>query len=57
MAKSGKLLGEIKRSTGMLNNENFVNRAKPEKVQEEREKLAQYQSQLNDVEKLINDLK
>ncbi len=52
-----KLLSEIKRSNGMLNNPNFINKAKEEKVQAEREKLALYESQLADVEKLIKDLK
>ena len=55
-AQKEKLLNEIKRSNGMLNNPNFVSKAKEEKVQAEREKLASYESQLADVEKLIKDL-
>ncbi len=39
-----KYQSEIERSTRMLNNPGFVNKAKPEKVEEEREKLQKYQN-------------
>ena len=39
-----KYQGEIERSSIMLNNPGFVNKARPEKVEEEREKLQRYQN-------------
>ena len=39
-----KYQSEIERSTRMLNNPGFVNKAKPEKVEEEKEKLQKYQN-------------
>lgn len=38
---------EIERSEKMLSNENFLSRAKPEKVQAEKEKYKNYQEELN----------
>jgi valyl-tRNA synthetase len=41
---------------GKLSNENYVNKAKPEVVQQSRDKLAELNGQLASVEKLITDL-
>jgi len=45
---------ELERSKRMLSNENFISRAKPEKVQEEKDKYEEYQKQY---EALLNELK
>ena len=44
-----KLMGEVQRSTNMLNNPNFVSRAPEAKVNEEKRKLEAYQKQLEEV--------
>ena len=41
-----KLTKELARSKGMLSNEKFLNNAKPEKVQEEKDKLAKYEQMI-----------
>ena len=41
-----KLEGEVKRAKGMLSNEKFVSKAPAEKVQEEKDKLANYEDML-----------
>ena len=46
---------EIKRAKGMLANENFVNKAPEAKVNEEREKLKEYERQLTVVLKQLED--
>ena len=42
-----KLIGEIKRCEGMLNNPNFLNKAPQNKIEEEKNKLANYQAKMN----------
>lgn len=51
-----RLVGEIKRATGMLGNEKFVNKAPESKVKEEREKLETYKKMLAQVEEQIQVL-
>ena len=51
-----RLLKEIDRCKMMLNNPNFVSKAPAQKVNEEKEKLSNYEKQLLDVEKLIEGL-
>ena len=51
-----ELAAAIARSEGKLSNENFVNRAKPEVVQRERQRLEQLKEQMSPVEKNINEL-
>jgi valyl-tRNA synthetase len=46
----------IKPLAGKLNNENFVSRAKPEVVEQTRQKLKELQDQLAAVEKLLTEL-
>ena len=41
-----KLTGEIKRCEGMLNNPNFLNKAPANKIEEEKNKLANYQAKM-----------
>ena len=48
-----KLIGEIKRAEGMLNNEKFTSKAPAAKVQEEKDKLAKYQQMLAQVEERL----
>ncbi len=45
-----KLTRELARSRGMLSNEKFLSNAKPEKVEEEKAKLAKYEQMMADVE-------
>ena len=52
-----RLNGEIRRSSGMLANERFVSKAPEAKVQEERDKLAKYQTMLKQVEERLLMLK
>ncbi len=52
-----RLEQEIKRAKGMLNNENFVNKAPKEKVEAEKEKLETYTHQKQQVEKRLKELK
>ena len=44
-----RLTGEIKRSKGMLSNENFVKKAPEAKLREEQEKLVKYTNMMNQV--------
>jgi valyl-tRNA synthetase len=46
----------IERAQAKLNNENFIQRAKPDVVQRQREQLAQLQEQLAGIEKNLTDL-
>ena len=48
-----KLTTELARSRGMLSNEKFLSNAKPEKVQEEKEKLAKYEQMMEQVEQRL----
>ena len=41
------LEGEVKRCEGMLNNPNFLNKAPQNKIEEEKNKLANYQAKMN----------
>ena len=52
-----KTQAEISRCEGMLNNPNFVNKAPQAKIDSEKEKLAGYKKQLEEIEKSINELK
>ncbi|MEC9484266.1 MAG: valine--tRNA ligase [Candidatus Izemoplasma sp.] len=52
-----RLTGEIKRCEGMLSNKNFVEKAPEFKVNEEREKLADYKEQYNTVKARLEELK
>ena len=54
--RKAQLNKEIARCEGMLSNQNFLAKAKEEKVNAEKEKLASYRSQLEDVLKLIKEL-
>ena len=55
--EEARLLQEIARCEGMLNNPNFVNRAPKQKVELEKEKLANYKAQLSNVKERVEDLK
>ena len=48
-----RLEGEVKRSTGMLGNPNFVNKAPEAKVQAEKDKLVKYEEMLDKVIKQL----
>lgn len=50
-----KMLSEISRCEKMLANPNFIRRAPANKVAEEREKLIDYQQQLLEINKLLED--
>ena len=52
-----KLTKELARSKGMLSNEKFLNNAKPEKVQEEKDKLAKYEQMMAQVEERLAQFK
>lgn len=52
-----RLMGEIARCNGMLNNERFTSKAPKEKVDEEKEKLAKYTQMLEQVEERLGQLK
>ena len=52
-----KLQGEIKRCESMLSNEKFISKAPEAKINEEKEKLAHYKSQLEIVNKQLSDYK
>ena len=52
-----KLNGEIKRGEGMLSNPNFTNKAPEAKVNNEREKLANYKEQFETISIRLNSLK
>lgn len=51
-----KLEGEIKRATGMLNNEKFISKAPAAKVEEEKAKLQKYTDMLAQVEERLANL-
>ena len=51
-----KLLGEIARCNGMLNNEKFVSKAPAAKIDEEKEKLKKYTQMLEQVENRLQQL-
>jgi valyl-tRNA synthetase len=50
------LQGRIKSARAKLGNENFLNRAKPQIVQRERDRLRELQEQMTTVEKNLNEL-
>ena len=52
-----RLSKEVKRSEGMLRNENFVKKAPAAKVEEEREKLERYQKQYAIVQEELAEMK
>ena len=52
-----KLTKELARSRGMLSNEKFLNNAKPEKVQEEKDKLAKYEQMMAQVDERLAQFK
>lgn len=54
-AELKKLEGEIKRCEGMLSNPNFTNKAPAEKVEAERNKLADYKSKYEAVQAKLNE--
>ncbi len=56
-AEAERLIQEIKRCEGMLSNPNFIEKAPKVKVDQEREKRANYESQLIKVRERIEDLK
>ena len=41
----------------MLSNEKFLNKAKPEKVQEEKDKLAKYEQMMEQVQERLAQMK
>ena len=51
------ILGEVKRSNGMLSNPGFVNKAPEAKIQAEKEKLAMYEDMLAKVSAQIEAIK
>jgi len=53
MKEKEKLEKELARSKGMLSNERFLSNAKPEKVQEEKDKLAKYEQMMAQVEERL----
>ena len=52
-----KLTGEIKRGEGMLRNPNFVSKAPESKVNQEKEKLANYKKQYDTTKTRLEELK
>ena len=53
--KEKELVSEITRCEKMLSNANFIQKAPPKKIEEEKEKLASYQKQLEEVHTLLKD--
>ena len=51
-----KLLNEVKRSENLLNNKNFLEKAKKEKIELEKQKYIDYKNQLNDILKKISKI-
>ena len=51
-----KLIGEVARVNGMLNNERFMSKAPEAKVAEERAKLEKYTNMMNQVEERLQQL-
>jgi valyl-tRNA synthetase len=52
-----RLKKELARSRGMLSNEKFLSNAKPEKVREEKEKLAKYEQMMEQVEERLTQMR
>lgn len=52
-----RLTKELARSKGMLSNEKFLQNAKPEKVEEEKAKLAKYEQMMAQVEERLAQMK
>ena len=52
-----RLTKELARSRGMLSNEKFLQNAKPEKVEEEKAKLAKYEQMMAQVEERLAQMK
>ncbi len=50
-----KMLAEIKRCQGLLNNPGFMSKAPQDKIEAEKEKLKNYQEQLLEIEKLLKE--
>ncbi len=55
--EEARLLKELARSKGMLNNERFLSKAPESKVQEEKEKLAKYEQMMEQVKMQLAGLK
>ncbi len=55
--EKARLEGEIKRSNSMLSNEKFLSKAPKAKVDEEKEKLAKYESMLTEVSLHLDKIK
>ncbi|MBN1787861.1 MAG: class I tRNA ligase family protein, partial [Sedimentisphaerales bacterium] len=55
--QKAEVLAGVKGNEAKLNNENFVNRAKPEVVQQARDRLAELKQQLATIEKNLEELK
>ncbi len=55
--EEARLLKELARSQGMLNNERFLSKAPESKVQEEKEKLAKYEQMMEQVKMQLAGLK
>ena len=51
-----KMEAEIKRSNGILNNQGFLAKAPEAKIQEEKEKLAKYEKNLNDINERLSKM-
>ncbi|MGN0466553.1 MAG: valine--tRNA ligase [Lachnospiraceae bacterium] len=51
-----KLVGELKRVNGMLNNEKFMSKAPAKKIEEERAKLEKYQKMMEQVKERLAQL-
>ena len=55
-ARIAKLVADILRSEGMLNNPNFVAKAPAQKVEAEKNNVASYKEQLKEAEKVLKGL-
>lgn len=51
-----KLVGELKRANGMLNNEKFMSKAPAKKIEEEKAKLEKYQKMMDQVKERLTQL-
>lgn len=51
-----KLVGELKRANGMLNNEKFMSKAPAKKIEEEKAKLEKYQKMMDQVKERLAQL-
>ena len=56
-AELAKLTNELTRSNKMLSNPNFLSKAAPEKIEDERSKLAKYEATYQEVLKHLEELK